>query len=256
MTNTYSLADKRIVITRAVHQATALKKLLTQYQAIPIIYPCIAIVPPSDTTALDTHLTHISSFDWVIFTSSNAVHALADRLMMLNIQPDWTQVKVAVVGSKTAYTVEQCLKHEADFMPDIFTGEALAETLPINHEDSIFIPQSALADESLAIGLSQRGAIVTAVIAYETGLGDGGADVPMMLKRGEIDAITVTSPSTVENFLQRVYPLQPLEIPVACIGSTTANSAKQIGFKQVLVPEANYTLQGMMDTLCMWYARK
>ena len=41
------LAGKRIVNTRAAHQAAEFSALLRQHGAIPIEYPCIEIAPPA-----------------------------------------------------------------------------------------------------------------------------------------------------------------------------------------------------------------
>ena len=243
------LIGKRIVITRASHQTTALEDLLHQYQAIPILYPCIAITAPADTSQLDTQLSQLESYDWLVLTSTNTIHILKERLTALNITPDWAQCFVATVGDKTAKYFAKYFQHQPNFMPDTFTAESLAETLPINIPDRVFVPQSALADDTLADILTKRGADVTCVDAYETVLGEGGEDVPTMLKQGEIDVITFTSSSTVENFMQRIHPLQSVEVPVLCIGSSTADTAKQVGFQHIIVPESNYTLQGMLDAL-------
>ena len=247
------LVGKRIVITRAIHQTKALENLLRQYQAIPILYPCIAIAPPRDTTLLDTQLTDLESYDWLILTSSNTVHALKERLTALNLQPDWGQIKIAVVGDKTAQTFTLQFQHHPNFTPDIFTAEALAYSLPINAHDRILAPQSALADNTLAEILNMRGGDVNVVNAYETILGVGGEDVPMLLHQDQIDALTFTSSSTVANFLKRIHPLQCSDVPAVCIGTSTAETAMQSGFQHIIVPNDNFTLQGMVEALICYY---
>ena len=257
MINSYlpksTLVGKRVVITRAIHQSPALETLLRQYQAIPIVYPCIAIVPPADTSQLDRQLINLVSYDWLIVTSSNTIHALKERLTALDLHPDWEQIKVAVVGDKTAQAFISQFKHEPNFIPDIFTAEALAETLPIKSHGRVFLPQSALADNTLSKILSGREAEVISVTAYETVLGEGGEDVPEMLEQGTIDVLTFTSSSTVENFLRRIYPLSCPDLPALCIGTSTADSAKQLGFQQIITPDGDFTLQGMINALICHY---
>jgi uroporphyrinogen-III synthase len=247
------LVGKHVVITRATHQASTLETLLRQHQAIPILYPCIAIVPPADTTQLDTQLIHLESFDWLILTSTNTVHALKERLNTLDLHPDWTQLKIAVVGGKTAHAFHNQFACDVNFIPNTFTAESLAQTLPINRHDRIFVPQSVLADNTLTEILYRRGAEVICMTAYETVVGHGGEDVPAMLQRGEIDALTFTSSSTVENFVRRIHPLPLPDVPALCIGSSTADTARRIEFKQIIVPDSDYTLQGMIDTLTHYY---
>jgi uroporphyrinogen-III synthase len=247
------LIGKRIVITRATHQATTLETLMREHQAIPILYPCIAIAPPADTTQLDTQLRHLESYDWLILTSTNTIYALEERLTALDIRPDWTQLKVAVVGDKTGQAFIKHFHRQADFIPDTYTAKYLAQSLPINQQDRIFVPHSALADETLPEILIERGVDVTCLTAYETALGNGGDDVPAMLNQGEIDVLTFTSSSTVENFLQRIHPIQCPDVLALCIGSSTANTAKRNGFQNIITPDGQYTLQGMIDALLHYY---
>lgn len=247
------LVGKRIVITRATHQTKALETLLLQYQSIPVLYPCIAIAPPTDTTQLDIHLTNLESFDWLVLTSTNTINAIKDRLTSLGIQPNWTQFNVAVVGDKTAQTFTRQFQRMPNFIPDTFTAESLAQSLPLNNNDRVFVPQSALADNTVTEILNKRGADVTCVTAYETVLGSGGEDVPAMLQQGAIDVLTFTSSSTVENFIQRIYPVFCPDVLALCIGSSTAETAKQLGFQHIVAPVSNFTLQGMMDALISHY---
>ena len=242
------LSGKRVVVTRALHQAPDLENLLLQYQAIPIRYPCIAIVPPEDTTQLDTNLLKLESFDWLILTSTNSIHAIKDRLNTLNHQPDWNKIRVAVVGNKSAQVFSDVFQQTPDFAPDKYTAESLAQTLPINEQSQLFIPQSAIADGRLAQILKERGANVESKIAYRTVIGQGGEDVPAMLERGEIDVLTFTSPSTVRNFAQRIASLSAVDVPVVCIGPSTADMAQRDGYQTIIVPK-DYTLSGMVDAL-------
>lgn len=82
MSGNSPLAGKRVVNTRAPHQAAELDRLLTEHGAIPLSFPCIAIRPPSDVGPLDAALSRLvkGTFDWVVFTSANTVEAVAGRL--------------------------------------------------------------------------------------------------------------------------------------------------------------------------------
>ena len=74
------LAGKRIVVTRAAAQAIDLLKALQYAGAIPILLPVIQILPPEDFTPLDSALGRLNEFDWVLFTSQNAVRIVHERL--------------------------------------------------------------------------------------------------------------------------------------------------------------------------------
>lgn len=243
---------KKIVVTRATHQASDFINQLHAIGAIPISYPCIAISPPDDTTELDAQLHKLDSFDWLLLTSPNTVRAIHQRLNDLSLQPNWSHIKIAVVGSKTAKAVQTILGQAIDFMPTDYTGDALGHTLPNATDQSVFLPISELADDTLSQTLNTRGAHVTQVIAYQNSIGTGGADVPELLQHHQIDMLTFTSSSTVENFLQRIDPISPPNIPTLCIGPSTAKTATSCGFQHVLMPNI-YTIEGMIQRIHDYY---
>jgi uroporphyrinogen-III synthase len=250
------LSGKRIVITRASHQAQELADLLSARGAIPVLYPCIAISPPPDTAELDAALWSLADYDWLVLTSSNTVVALAERLRELRIIPNWSPISVATVGSKTAHSAQQLLNVSADFIPQQFTADSLAQTTPVQAGQRVLLPQSTLAHDHLAGQLRQLGAQVTAVNAYQTIRGRGGEDVPALLRNGKIDALTFTSPSTVINFLQRIAPLKPFHLPAVCIGPITENATRKAGFQNALsagvqstTDAAEFSIEGIIQTL-------
>src|SRR5207248_573230 len=65
------LFGKRVLVTRAREQASALSDLLIARGAEPIEFPVIKIAPLADSSGLDAALTNLHTYDWVIFTSAN-----------------------------------------------------------------------------------------------------------------------------------------------------------------------------------------
>lgn len=248
LTNT--LSGKRIVNTRAIHQAEKLDHLLLEHGAIPLSYPCIEIVPPEDKTQLDTALKSLADYDWLILTSSNSIYTLANRLSELDLMPDWLQLKIAVVGSSTAKAVEKHFNIVADFIPDEYVAEALADNLPISTGTKILLPQSEIARSVLTEKLVRRGGIVDAITAYQTVLGQSGVDLPAMIATNEVDAVTFTSSSTVENFVKRLDAVP--EILAVCIGRITAETAHDLGFTEIIMPQI-YTLAEMVKSLVQYF---
>ena len=243
-----SLKDKKIVVTRAPHQAAKLVKMLRDRDAVPLIYPCIDIAPPEDTSELDGALRNLKAYEWLLLTSSNTVLALYRRMGALQVQVDWTKLKVAAVGSSTASSVEALFGTKADFIPEEQTGVVLAETLPFHEQMRVFLPQSDIAKMDTAEMLRSRGVDVTVVSAYENIIGQGGEDIPLRLSENRVDAITFTSGSTVEGFVQRIAPMTAYDLPAACIGTSTAEVAESHGFKTIIVPE-QFKLPDMLEAL-------
>lgn len=247
--NASALANKRIVITRAPHQAARLSKLLCARKAIPVLFPCIDIAPPVHTVILDAALKAIVGFDWLILTSPNTVFMLAQRLNALGLHTDWSQVRVAAVGTITAKLATEMLGVRVDAVPEKQHGEALAQAIDVQPGMRVLLPQSALAPRTLAKALTQRGAQVEDFVAYRTIVGSRGEDVPRMLLQGAIHALTFTSPSTVCNYFSRVPDALAYRIPVFCIGPSTAEAAQAAAFEQVLMPKREFSIVGLLDVM-------
>ena len=75
-----SLGGKRIVITRAESQSAPLGAALRAHGAEVDLLPLIQILPPLDYAQLDSVLCKFVNFDWLFFTSQNAVTAIAVRV--------------------------------------------------------------------------------------------------------------------------------------------------------------------------------
>lgn len=248
------LDSKRIVNTRATHQAEALNDLLREQGAVPLVYPCIAIIPPGDSSALDAALADLVAghFEWLVLTSANTVYALAQRLAVAGMVLAG-KFRAAAVGPATAQAAHEWLGLSAVDLPETYIAESLAENLPIEVGIRVLLPESAIARPTLADMLSRRGANVTAIAAYQTVRGRGGVDVPHLLAQGSIDALTFTSSSTVTYFLERLknesgQVADILALPAVCIGPKTTETARDAGFS-ALYTASEYTLEGLLGAL-------
>jgi uroporphyrinogen-III synthase len=243
-----TLSGKRVVVTRALRQSEELNSLLRAKGAIPLPYPCIAFVPPEDSAPLDKALQ--SQFDLLLLTSANTVTALAERLSNGN---PFSHLRVIAIGTATARAVQSELGLDAEIVSEDFAADKLADFLGDVSGLRIFLPQSDIASPSLAQRLTDAGAHVTAIPAYRTVPGSGGIDLPALLNAGEVDAITFTSPSTVENFVHRLANeggsrAQLTGVIIACIGPTTAQAAQHHELTVTIVP-SEHTAAGLVDAL-------
>ena len=78
------LDGKCIVITRALEQSGEMKERLEILGAKVLLLPAVSFFGPSDTSQLDQVIDSLENFDWVFFTSANAVLYFADRCRKLN----------------------------------------------------------------------------------------------------------------------------------------------------------------------------
>jgi uroporphyrinogen-III synthase len=246
-----SITDKAIVVTRAPHQAATLAEMLRDKGAVPLLYPCIDIAPPPDCNPLDAALRNLDSYEWVLFTSANTVLAVRRRLDALQVVPDWSRIKAGAVGPATAEAAETYLGMDIDTIPDEYTGEALGNQLGVQEDARVFVPQSEIATPDLVDALKEAGAHVNAVTAYKNIVGYGGENLPDLLARDEVDALTFTSGSTVRNFIVRLNETDtdvPFDVPAACIGPRTEEAATEAGFTHTITPDS-FMLEPMVNAL-------
>jgi len=200
-----SLAGKRILVTRARHQAGRLAEALEAEGAEVLRLPTIEIVPPESYAQLDALLEVITGFDWLILTSGNAVAAVADRLQFLRIPLDRLQhLQIAAVGPATAKAVgEMGLKTAC--MPEEYVAEAVVAMLkPQVAGRRVLLARAAIARDVIPDQLRQCGADIHAAEAYRTVVPpDSIVQVRELFGPGSPlpDAVTFTSSSTVTNFL-------------------------------------------------------
>ena len=76
---TRPLFGKKILVTRAREQASGFSDALRLRGAEPIEFPVIKIQRLENYDALDSALSELSAYDWIVFTSANAVPVFAER---------------------------------------------------------------------------------------------------------------------------------------------------------------------------------
>jgi uroporphyrinogen III methyltransferase / synthase len=165
------LQGKRIIVTRAREQASALSERLREAGAAPIEYPVIAFAPPEDWTPLDQALAKLDEYQWIIFTSVNGVRFLVERMRAFDMSPALLHHhRIGAIGPATAKELESVGLH-ATFVPSEFVAEAVIEQIGDVAGQRILLPRADLAREALADGLTAKGAQVDNVVAYRTVLG-------------------------------------------------------------------------------------
>jgi uroporphyrinogen-III synthase len=216
MTGTRPLAGKRILITRARHQAGRLAEALEAQGADVVRLPTIEIIPPETYADLDSVLERIGGFNWLIVTSANGVAALDGRLQFLKIPLGSLQhLQVAAIGQATATTLDRIgLKVSA--MPEEYVAEAvvamLKEQVCGKH---VLLVRPAVARDVIPDQLRQCGADIEVVAAYRTVIPDDSIELAReVLGDGKPlpDAVTFTSSSTVDNFFA-LLTASKLELP-------------------------------------------
>jgi len=232
-----ALSGRRILITRAPHQASQLADRLRALGATPILIPTIEIAPPASFATLDASLATLSGFDLVAFTSANAVEAFQQRAQLLGIAP--APRRIAAVGPATARAVD-AIGLRADLFPPTFTAESLAQTivqtvLPELPAARILLVLAEQAPATLHSALAAAGACVTVAAAYSNRVPQASlAAVAALFAEPEKvpDAITFTSASTARNLvalLEAAGHALPASVLRASIGSVTSRALRELG---------------------------
>ena len=256
---TRPLFGKKILVTRAREQASGFSDALRLRGAEPIEFPVIKIQRLENYEALDSALSELSSYDWIVFTSANAVPVFAERMAAVNRDARAIgTAKIATIGPATAQAVWEHLKIRADYTPTEAVAEAVLSQWPDADMNGkrVLLPRAAEAREILPDQLRERGATVDVIPIYETVLDAAEAEsLREMLRKGELDALTFTSSSTVRNFAQSItdgnlseLPALIKETPVAAIGPVTADTLRELGVTPQIVAQ-EHTLPGLLSAL-------
>ncbi len=244
------LDGARVVVTRSTEQSGKLSTLLRDRGAEVIEVPTIAIEPPESWADVDDAVRRLfqGEFEWVAFTSTNAVQRFFSRLGCMPAEV-FTKTKVAAVGSATRALLNE---HGVgvDLVPESFTAVALARSLG-KGSGSVLLPRAADVPEDMGRALQAAGWKPHEVATYRTVPAERGAQADIVAS-GEFDIITFTSASTVRGFTG-MFPDAPAVVDgkiVACIGPVTAEACREAGLA-VDVEAAEHTAQGLVDALAM-----
>lgn len=226
-----ALAGKRVAITRQAEQSAELIALLRANGAHVVSCPTIAIERVKETTEVDAALGELGSVDWMVFTSANAVNAVADHLDARALQVPASTL-LAAVGGGTADLLARRLRR-ADFVPQRWNADALANELPDVKGQSILFPRGDLAGGALASRLRTRGAVVRDVVVYRTVAGPGVRELASCVRNGTVDAMVFTSPSSVR-FAAEIFTTDPQAAPderpgIVSIGPSTTRAMRELG---------------------------
>ena len=240
----------RVLVTRQPEQAGELREGLLAAGFTVVEVPLIETAPPADPAPLDAALRALAGYDWVVFTSANAVAAVADRLAALGA--DWPpSARVACVGPSTAAAIALRLgpsatllqpaeDHRAEGLLQAFAAVSLSGA-------RVLLPSSDRARDLLPRGLRERGATVETPVAYRTlPARDLGARLARAFEEGA-DLVTLASPSAVEAFVGG-RPAGEAGPPVAVIGPVTEEAARAAGLT-VAVVAAPSTAAGLVRAI-------
>lgn len=229
------LFGQTIAITRPEAQADSAIQQAVRLGAAPLLLPTIEIHPPAGWQTVDATLEKLAEFDWLIFTSSNGVRSLLDRLWETGGDARrLSHLKLAAIGPHTAEVLTQ-RSLRADVVPDVYRAEALAAALvPMMSGQRVLWAGADRGRDVLPTELSSAGAEVTKLVVYRN---RDATTVPpatqAQLDAGTVSWIALSSPSIARNLTQLIGPVAAAHLGtrtrLASISPVTTAAAKECG---------------------------
>ena len=253
------LRGRRIVLTRPPAQSGDFEERVRALGGEPVATAAIEIVGPESWTIADAALRRVGTYDWLAFTSANAVRMLVDRADAIGVPRDELRSRrLAVVGPATASVVRTTLR-PPDFAPTVNTAEMLGEEITDVDNTRVLLPRGNLADDTLPAALRARGAFVDEVVVYRTVPGPGITAIVAGVRESAVDALLFASASAVRFVADALVAdtastgLRRQRWPVAaCLGPVTASAARACGFQSVIVAD-DATQNELIDAVARWF---
>jgi uroporphyrinogen III methyltransferase / synthase len=238
------LFGRRIVVTRAAAQSTALVDKLAELGAEVLEMPAMRI-SRLDLTPLRTEMTRLGDYQWLIFTSQNAVSIFWEQLLGSGRDArTLALLAIAAVGPATAAALlERGIA--VDVIPERFVAEGLLEKLrerdDITGARVLYVTAEG-SREVLREGLEELGAEVIVVQVYRSLRDGAGANkLRRALESGSINAVTFTSASAVRGYVEAVGEELSLKAPAITIGPQTTEAVTLAGMDLLAEAEESTT---------------
>ena len=242
-----------VAITRPKDRAKKACEIVENLGGSAILAPTLDL-QPVNSESLKELVSKKDELDWIVFTSPTTIVSLN------KFYPDFIKTlncKLAVIGNKTGKLAEKN-GLAVDLMPEDFTAEGLIEEFKKREitGKTIGIPRTASARPVLPEELEKLGNTVILAEAYKSLFPmDEKAvqDLIQKIENKEIDAITFTSPLTVENFFKiaddkaKLAQLLNDNLLTVCIGPITAKVLDEYDISYIY-PDT-YTVPDMMELL-------
>ena len=238
-----TLAGRTVLVTRPLEQSAELVRALERRGATAILAPAIEL-GPSRSAALTRALRELAAgeYAWITLTSPRTV-----EMLVANLRPREVRAKVAAIGEGTAEAFRRFARHDPDLVPRVYTTLGLARAFP-RGQGRVLCARADIAPEGLEEVLAAKGWSPERVEAYRTRLARSlPKEARDALRRGEVDAVTFTSASTVRGFVRALGAVKGTP-KVVCIGPVTSREAREHGFS-VSAVATPHTIAGVVQAL-------
>ena len=225
------LAGIHIAVTRPARQSDALRQSLESLGADVTVIP-VTRIELLDPAPIREVLPRLDGYDWVVFTSVNAVEAVLGELSALGGGASaLAGRRVAAVGPATAAALESA-GVTVTLVPDRHRAEGLVDALATEQMRGMRVLHPAAEEGSsvLAHGLAAAGALVDTVAVYRT-IPDRSAAAALgpRVASGDIVVVVFAAPSAVRVVADVLGDAISL-IRAVSIGPVTSDALREAGF--------------------------
>ena len=244
-----SLSGRRVLVTRPGEQAHELRELLTALGAEVLEQPGITVSDPPDWSSVDAALEHVASYDWLVFSSSNGVKRLLDRLLFRGGSvAQLAAMKFAAIGPGTAAELAH-YRLAADVVPIEYRAESLADALcPLAAGKRFLLARASRGRQVLPERLIAAGGIVEQVVVYLTlDVETADPQVAAALAAGQVDWVTVTS-SAIARAIVGLFGQELRKARLASISPVTSQTLCELGCPPA-VEAVEYTMPGLVAAI-------
>jgi uroporphyrinogen-III synthase len=199
----------------------------------------------------DTFITKLPSYDWLIFTSQNAVSAFEQKLTRHMVSVDNLTCKIAAVGKNTARALEKMGFH-VSFTPTTYSADEFVQQFSqvSNQSDHCLFLRGSLAKATIRTGLGQQ---VDEWTVYETLPDiDNATLLSTYITEHPNVFVAFASPSSVNIYATEIArEIGWKQIKIAAIGHVTAAALLNHGVP-VHVQATTYTWLALVQEIANW----
>ena len=198
----------------------------------------VRVTPRKLSRAATRALEHVGRYDWILFTSKNAVMFFVREIRKRRLALSATS-RIAAVGSETAAALRSA-GFPVHSIPVRFTVRAMVNSMKRVNGLRILFPRSAIAPPDAIRILRKRGARVTVVPLYTTTVRPLSQAGKRALLAGSYTRLTFKSPSGVRGLMGQLRGKEKRTVRTIlaqCIGPTTKHAARQAGFKHITMTD-------------------
>ncbi|WP_243297436.1 uroporphyrinogen-III synthase [Bacillus litorisediminis] len=237
------LKGYHVLFPRGGEAAKKFAHSVSEAGGVPHIVPLIDFRPIEFSVSKER-------YDWIIFTSQNAVTYFFEKVKSENIT-----ARIAAVGKKTANAIER-KGLMVQFTPSVYAADVFVKEFAevIKGGDKILLPRGNLAQPVIKNELTAKGALVEDPIVYETFFPRQSREqLNELLQNYKHNMIIAfTSPSTVHHFMEVCLAIkdrmEQQEFICAVIGSSTQKALNAFGIEADIIPE-QYTFDDLFKAI-------